>query len=393
MSATNTNSPQSYGIAGQHGVNIQVGGVSVPIFPQDGIHLLETQNVGQHLPVIMVKLLDCYGLYQSSVPINDGTQFQVAFNDGNSGLPAMVNYRAFGTPARKKHSSGYNELTVIGLLDNISYIRETVNRGMVGSSTNVMQQIASLLNMQYITNDSSNDAMTWLPGRGTFTKFATNIAKHAYSDEQSVFSHGVTTSNTLMFINLQKLFSGKTFKATFFHGCVVKDSTEPTYEIFDKEAVNDSGLFNHIYGYGMRQSQTSGTGEANIYTTVQATYTKGANLDINQDSAQSLANRTRIQIAPMNCGNSHANYILAKHQNARLKATYSQRFLVVIHQDVGLNLYDIVRTKVYNNGVIDLTTSGTYCVTGIARGIKGLQFFVKYELTTTGPSNDNPALY
>ncbi len=336
---TSSKTAQGYGATGQHIVNLQVGGKPIPIFIKSGVHLLEVQNVNSVLPALQLSILDVFGLYaDSTTAINDGTKFTLSFSDGNTGLPNSSNWVAYGTPTRKRHAAGNDELLVTARLDNVKYARETVNRGIAGPSTQVISKIANILNMKYQTNDSSNDSMTWLPGRATWSKFVSNISKHAYTDESSVFSHAVTTSNTLMYMNLQKLFAAKKYKSVFYRGAAPQDTSEPSFEIYDYHAENNSGFLNHFYGYGMRQGQTSGTGVANINTNVNASYLTGSNLDVNKSVSKSLSNRTRIQLSPIDCGNSHNNFIKAKHQNSRLKSTYAQTLYGMFTQDTQSNL-------------------------------------------------------
>ncbi len=52
-----------------------------------------------------------------------------------------------------------------------------------------------------------------------------------------------------------------------------------------------------------------------------------------------------------------------------------------------------MRVKIHNLGTVNLTVSGTYIITAIARGISGSQYFEKLELTSTGPGNNNPSLF
>jgi hypothetical protein len=392
--STSSSSGIAGSLAGSHGIALTVSGIPVPIYTKPGIHLQTVERVNQILPTLFFHMLDFYGLYSNAqVPINDGTQLTLAFNDGNSGLPAAYNYRAYGTPIRKKHPAGYDELLVYATLDNLPYTREAANRALTGSSTSVVGQIASLLNMGYTTNDSSQDSMTWLSGRASWAKYVSNIEKYAYSNSQSMFAHAVTGANNLLFMNIQKLMAGKNYVATLYYGVQPPSgANEPSYQLYDYKIVSSSGFLNHLFAYGMRQSQTGSTGSVTINNTVDATYTTGENIDINANSAQRLSNRSRIQVAPVDCGNTHANYYPAKHQNARLKATYSQMLVGMSAFYTGLNVFDIVRVIVYNQGVQNSTASGTYFVSAIQRGICGTRYFERMELMSTGPANQTNAL-
>jgi hypothetical protein len=76
-----------------------------------------------------------------------------------------------------------------------------------------------------------------------------------------------------------------------------------------------------------------------------------------------------------------------------LKATYSQTLCILVSQYTGLNLHSVVRVKIYNMDVPNLTVSGVYAVSAISRGISGDQYFEKIQMTSTGPGNTNVALF
>jgi hypothetical protein len=364
----------------------------------DDLGIIVSLNVRQKLPVVKLKTIDNQKLYSNNNPINDGTELKIAFNDGTQGLGNYVSYLSYGTPTRKLHHSGLLELTVYGILNNVSYSRQTANTAFTGSSTAVIKQIASLLNMKYLTNDNTNDSMTWLPAKKTWADFVNYIAAHAWTDNKSVFSHAVDDTNTLFFYNLQKLYENRKPKAKFTSGrdttqATNSNSSLPEFTMFQPHVINRSGQYNDQGAYNLRTTQTLGDGSVNIYNQVNASKSSTSNLDISKKIAHSMSNRGKIVIAPFDCGNTHSNYINAKHSNERLLKTYSQNLYCLINQYTGLTLYDIVIVEMYSHGSVENSVKGTYCVTAISKCIYKNQYFEKFELTVTGPSNTNPGLF
>jgi hypothetical protein len=382
------------GIKNQYQYSILINGNPTPV-NLDDLGILTCQNVRQILPVLKFKFLDTQKIYSNDSPINDGTEIKVAFNDGTTGLNSYISYLSYGTPTRSRHITGLLELTVYGVLKNISYSRQSANTAFTGSSSEVIGQIASLLNMGYDTNDNTNDSMTWLPAKKTWANFVNYIAAHAWTDEKSAFSHAVSDQNVLMFYNLQKLYDNRKPMAIFSSG---KDTTSqnqqlPTFNIYQITTINRSGQFNDQAAYNLRTTQTNGSGQAVIHTSVTASKGANTNLDINRGIAQSMQNRGKIVVAPFDCGNTHSNYILAKHQNERLLKTYSQNLYVLIAENTNLNLYDIVTVSVYSHETAEESINGTYAVTAITKCIYKNNYFEKFELTVTGPSNTNSELF
>lgn len=395
MSGATSKTGSTAGIRNRFQINLKVDGNAEGINTQaNGFSTLLTANVRQKLPVVMLRILDINQMYEHGKPINDGTALTLAFNDGSEGLSAPWHFRSYGTPVRLPHPSGFMELIVYGLLDNMAYLTQTVNRSFVGSSTAVMQNIASLLNFQYKTNDNTQDSMTWLPGPKTWYKFAQHVANHAYSDDHSVFSVGVDADQTLYFINITKQFANQKVKTGIYYGAAPPQNSSLTWiPALRAKAINRSGMLNHQGAYGMVTTQTGEDGSPSTFTEVSASRNTQSNFDISRNVSHNALNRSKMQIAPVGMQNTYGKFIQARHQNRRLKKTYSQNVYVLLPYMSGLKLYDLVQVKMAMKGHTQSSVSGVYCVTGISKGIYSSNYCEKLELTTTGPNNANPLLF
>ena len=383
--------------SGAYSYSILLNDLSLPVLLTPGqIGIIITENIRQKLPSGKFVIFDHEQLYKGNNPINDGTKLKIAIGDGNSNTISYGNFVAFGTPHRVMHSSGTPALLVPFILDNHNYLSQTVNQSFTGASSSVISQIASKLNMPYYTNDSTNDSMTWRPSTKSWSKFVKFISDHSWTDSKSVFFHGVDSSNTLYFVNIQKLFENRKPKMIFVRGYDQSKDTKsqlPYFNILDYYAASRSGQFNSEGAYNSRTTQTNGDGSVSIYNQVSASKNANTQLDINKKVAYGMQNRGKIRIAPFDCGNGHANYINALHQNERLRLTYSQNLYILVQGHTGVSLFDIVIVKVYSNGDIRQTVSNIYAVTAKSKLIHGAIYYEKIELTTMGISNQNAELY
>ncbi len=385
----------SIGVQDKYQYSVLINGNPITLNINNDVYaVIVNENIRQKVPVLKLSVLDYQGIYSSTSPINDGTRIEVAINDGSSGLANYSKFRSFGTPKRRNSISGYSELEVIGLLDTQDYLYQTANTSFKGSSTGVVNNIASVLNMKYATNDNSNDSMTWLPYKKLWSDFVKYISKHSWTDDKSVFSVGVTADGTLNFYNVQKLFENRKPVLEFVRGVGLNpQSSVRQVMIINYQAVNRSGQFNFQGAYGMRTSQTDGSGNVSIYQQVNASKNANSSLDINKNVAARLQNRSKMHIAPVDCGNAHPNYIRARHQNKRLTLTYSQNLYVICYEYTSAKLYDMVTVYIAHEGKKDDTVSGIYMVSAVSRFIYGNNYYEKIELTTIGPSNPNAELY
>jgi hypothetical protein len=379
------------GVQDQYFYSFLINGQPINLALSEGMaSIWICQNIRQKLPFMRASvMIDTQSLQDAT--INDGTPIKVALNDGHSGLKNYLSFNAYGTPTRSPYMSGLHMLELSGVYDSTAYLYQTANTALQGSSTGVIANIASLMNLSYVTNDNSQDSMTWLPYKKTWADFTKYIAKHGWSDSKSIFSHGVGLNNTLYYINVQKQFENRTPVLELVYNTQPK--TQNYANIIKYRIISRSGQFNYEGAYGMRTTQTNSSGGVTIYQQVSAAKNAGANLDISKRIGGSIQNRSKIAIAPMDAGNSHPNYIRARHQNERLKLTYSQNLYVLLNVETQLNLYDIVNVLIHGDEKKDFYSSGIYMVTALTKSIYGNFYYEKIELTNMGPSNTNQGLY
>lgn len=383
--------------AGQSQLELTISGTTFPLLSLPGMQCHISTNVRQALPTLRICLGDPVSAISSTLPIVDGTQLGVILNDTSTANPTPTKFRALGTPKRM-HMPGSPDVTayvVNGLLDSIPLVRSNPNTVLTGTSNSVLQNIATANGLSFKTNVAGNDSMTWLPGKKTWAAFINHITNHSYIDSNAVMNCGIDETGTLHFYNIVPLLNAAP-KAYIYFGTPSANSSSTstpsnTFCALQYKAINRSGLMNGMGGYGQRTVQPSLDGSVSKYLATNATVTNNS-LDIDSDLSSAIQPVSRMSLVAADAGNAHENYMQARHQNHRLKCSYSQNIYVLLYQTSGLNIFDTVKfTATSGSSSPNSLVDGTYLVTGIARTLWSNRYYEKIELTTNGPITSSNA--
>jgi hypothetical protein len=159
-----------------------------------------------------------------------------------------------------------------------------------------------------------------------------------------------------------------------------------TIEMMDSRSLNTSGLQNSIGGYKMRLVEQPRTQFQTEWeqVTVQALGTLDRNADVSAEIQDG-----RIMFAPIDCGNTHANYQRAAHQNERGALVWSLGYEILISSPHVATLLDLAQLTEFSvgRGIEESRVgSGLYLVTAHAIHINGSNYYEKYALWTTSSS-------
>ena len=113
------------------------------------------------------------------------------------------------------------------------------------------------------------------------------------------------------------------------------------------------------------------------------------NLEMNQQLSEELG-VTRREVAPIDCGNVHENFIKAQHQNRRIKSTYATTVNLMVAESTGLRLFDkvdltLASTQTYETNEV---YQGSYLITAKTIAVSGAYYREKFELSSQGVNND-----
>lgn len=382
-------------IADQIAVSITINGRDCTLASRPGDQLYIISNSKYQLPQLKIYIDDMQQNFDRTNPLNDGTIVTISAGDGTNAQPPALRFRTFGTPKRSpsKNVPGINTYELIGLLDYPLWLRASPDSAFVGSSSTVLKQIAASVGLNLVSNANTNDAMTWLPGTRTWAKFAAEIARHAYVDDKSAMTTAVDEQANLYFHNVTDLYTGGSVTGYIYYGGLAKnDYANRKFLTLPPKAINRSGLHNYWTGYTMRTNQLNANGTPITNEHVNAT-TVNNNLDRDIDVAKQVEGVGRLAFAPADCGNTHTNYITARHQNIRLLGTYNQNVYALLNAYSGFKLFDIIQyTAVGLDGQPDASVSGLYVISAINRFVNASRYYEKIELVNAGPSDANTSL-
>lgn len=378
-------------IPGQFLAYAKIGDSEIPLSSSDDQFICIRDNVKQILPTVEFYLPDFNNVLSGQTLISDGTPIEVAISDGVDGKAVVKKFTSFGTPKRAPTSTG-TFLHIIGILDGCAdIVRAAVNRSINDTSYNVMSEAAKQFDLNFSSNvTSTNDKMAWRGGRQHWGNFLNFVADHGYSQPGSFMSFSIQSNKTLFYNDVAQLMKSQARKAMIVNSSTDKEvNNVPVFNMIEYLAVNHSGYANNSNAYGMSMKQfNTGTGDIDAYKTSQAHKPTGMGIDMNANIKSSIDKNPRVLLPAINTGNTHENFMSARHQNARLGDTYSQNVYVLVPAYTNLSLYDKVYFRALDEqGNIDTSTVGDYLITGTAKATKAGRYYEKLELTSTGPSN------
>lgn len=380
-------------IAGQIALSLRVDGVEVPLGNSRQAKVIINQSCRQLVPAMKCELPDFANVFGQQVPINDGSAIEIELNDDRqAAFNGSTVFNTFGTPHRQP-AGQYMQYTVVGLLDAPLYLRGNPEKSITGSSADVMRAVAQRMDFKYNEKIVTNDHMMWRPGRETWGTFTGKTAQHGWIGEQSALLHAVDEQRNLRYVDVNDLFANAAIKAHLIYGGSSNISPNiPRYLCTQYKAVNRSGMLNHWLGFGYRMTQSNITGgTTDSYSKIKG-MTVNNSLDISKSTLKELNGRARIDLPPLNTGNTHDNFLRARHQNMRGLATYSQNVYVLIPMTTGLNLLDLIEFEAGAANYTDESVSGIYAVTNMTRMMANSRYYEKIELTAAGPQTTNPDL-
>jgi len=382
-------------ISNQLQLSLRIDGFEIPLGASPDLRLFINQSCRQLLPTIKINIPDVANAFGKTLPVNDGSSIEAEFNDDKRpAFQGSAVFRAFGTPHRQP--SGQMMLyNMVGLLDALPYIRGNPPNSLDGTSVQVMQNVAKAMNFNYVGNVATNDQMMWRPGRKTWGTFTRHTAMHGWISDKSALATAVDEQRQLHYVDINDLFANAKVKARIIYGAGAQNATSqqvPNFVATEYRAVNRSGMLNNWHGYGLRMTQHGINGAVDKFRNITAMKLNNV-LDINKDILGQLAGRARIDLPPIDTGNTHDFFLQARHHNMRSLATYSQNVYVLVPVTTGLNVFDMVELDArLGANSPDYSSSGLYCITNMTRALVNSRYCERLELTSAGPQNDNSSL-
>lgn len=375
--------------------NLIVEGAPKPMDQGNLVSVDLVENVTMVVPILRLELKDVTGNF-SSTPLLDGTRLFVQLGKHENGPPlAIMPFRVIRMPQATGGAQGQS-VKVYCAYDSPQYIHGLVRKPYKGTVSEVFQQMVSDLGLNGFSGVETNDSQWWRPAHERYSTFARKLVKHAYVDNSSCLIHAHSAAGILFLRNLATAFEGKpkvklTEKGTpsTFNKSPVSVDSPPTLNIISASIDSHTGMLNARGGYGSTVYQEMLSGQGDVFTDISAQRQSNV-FGINSDVKDILADGVRARPAPIDCGNTHPNYIRAAHQNERRKALFSTFADVVIDSYTDLDLFDLVSLELIDRVTLGILPaySQNWIIAARTRRIQGTKYYEALRLMATGTADD-----
>ena len=365
-------------IQGKLNYGIAIGEQRYPVEPGNIGFILINSNVNTFLPTLRLEINDVTGRMTRDTQLTDGKAINIKLGQGN--VKDFIQYRIFNIPIHRESSTAqYYQIN--GVLDFVDFLRSIAPRVYKGTSFAVLQEIATELGMRF-EGDETDDDQAWLPGNKSYAAFANHIAMRGFVDTKSCMVLCVREDGTMLYKNITEL-AKKDATAKIFAGAPTPSQKDKFFAVAYRSQ-NNSGPMNQLLGYSAKIGQELLDGTFNEVAKVTATRFSRS-LDINREVKNEIG-FIRDELRPIEAGNVHPRFEQAAYQNKRIKATFGIEVDVLLVQESGIDLLDVIELDVPNRA--NLTNQkpykSKYLVTAKARVMSGAQYYEKLRLTTTG---------
>ena len=394
----------AFNIYGQMRLGLQIGDPSLerdfPINPSLLDEITIIQNNLMKVPTITLTIHDGFGIQESQAIFGDGSQFSIAIGWEQEDEPYRTHpFRVYSLPKQIDTDQGLR-IQILGYLDIPQYFRKRVEQTWDQTSSQLISRIAEQNSLTYEV-DGTDDQQIWLPDGRNFADYARFVTNHGWANVESCMELAITqipdtisqhdTNEIpwmLRYLDLTKKIQGDP-SAIFFNTAQNQSTFEfPSFTILELDVKNHSGFFNNWVGYGNRIGQQQLDGTYDEYEPVEI-YRSMDSLELNRELKDQLG-IIRREVAPIDCGNTHSNFITAYHQNRRIKSLYATTVDVLVLERTSVRLFDKVRLllDIQQSDRPNETYQGDYLVTGKSISIAGGFYREKFELAGQGSNND-----
>lgn len=353
-------------------IDLTIGGEPFSASPSTVPQCNIITTVHQNLPSLQLTIHDADGKFTDTLAGGDGTTLDLALGDGRGGIESAT-WSIQGEP-QIEHGRNYYKTSVNCVLDKVGYMRRIVSGLNEGSSSEAIKKVAEEVGLKF-DGDSSSDKQVWLPNNKTIAGFVKHLAGHAYKNEGSAFVHGITEGGTLKFKDLSGLLGGGTRVG-------VGGIPMLTYSVLSKGAIG-----NHNRAAGSTTAVFKPDGVLDELNKIPALKFSN-NMSFGSATQAAIgALGGKLDHAIRDAGNTHENFIKARHQNSRIRSTFTLDLHGLFDLYTGLNLLDpaeVVPLSITEGEAINTKFAGNYIVTAKTRSLTNAQYNERITFTTQG---------
>lgn len=298
-------------------------------------------------PTFDMLILDAGGAVLNPMPA-DGMKLKVFVGDSINPSVAY-DFLCIGSPVAEATPKG-PAIRISAILDAPKLYhgvcRTTVNDTSSSAITKLAQECGLVLttsdaNSVSRVDSSQGDSMKWLPMGRKYGYFLADIASRGWFGDSSAASVvGVTLAKQVVYRDLAKAAKQKPIYH-FYHGLTPPQGDNNCFIAHSMAREDHFTVGVGQAGYAASRSRFTLDGSLEKHTDINVTQIN-ERLNISTDIKKAVT-LSRAGLAPLDCGNTHANYDKAGYQNARYRATFSRQISIVVQAATnGPDLLDAV---------------------------------------------------
>lgn len=337
-----------FGIENRVFVSIKLDGRDIGDLPSGFNSVTLTEGNLMRTPAFKLELADRTSVLVGQKSLSDANQLEITVSKSMSDKQYVSRkYRMF-KPGGNNAMQG-PALTLVGYHDSPKYISEAVSESVKGTSDDVFRAMAAKCGLTYsgpkeFNGRTMNDSQVWLHAVNSRSSFLLDVVRHAWMDANSGMSLGLTSLGELRFRNLIDVINidREKIKYVFSHNALISEADKKlqVYQVRQTKERSVAGITNNFVNYGSTRTENTLDGLVAKHSSVDVK-TKGGFLAINSELKKKLSN-VRIDVSPIDCGNTHSHYQQAEHQNVKLLALFSERLSVLVFDVTEVQLFDPV---------------------------------------------------
>lgn len=296
------------------------------------LHISESRRF--QLPALTMSLMDRAQYFSRTNALKDGSKITIVLKAVGSKNSKTMNFRIFSYEAE-----GAFSYKITGYMDFPLYFNGTSFKPIYGSSSAVLQEIATRCGMEY-DGVPTNDVQSWYPKNLTYAKFARSVVDHAWVVDSSFMDVAVSSSGKMIYRDVNNLTAEPVKLIAYSYA-------ENSYPVTSCEMSTSSGFNNLQTGYWNAYLDQSIVVDNKLYN----------DLPFKPDSKDPLLNlelrgkleRGQWTYTPIDVGNTHYAYQKAAYQNNRYANLLSFGVDFTIPLDTQLEIFDRVSYTVQND--------------------------------------------
>jgi hypothetical protein len=364
-------------------MSLKADGRDVALGPDVVKSMSIIQSIHNTLPLFHATLHDIEGLHAKYNAFADGVKLEVNIGPGDNSSKATT-FRRFNAPDISNGNGG-DTVTISGQYDASAMRKLQTKSFSKMTSTQALQQVLGSIGLQF-EGDPTNDKMTWLPNNKSIHQWIRHVADHGFVSKMSAMHLTMGGRGDGVWTMLYKDVI-KAAQQSPIARCVTQGYASASDITILPGAAwrSHSGTLNNIGGYGGQTLQLSKNMVPQLFSQVQSLLSMNK-LDMSS-VVKSAVSQLPFHILPIDGGNTHANFAQAKHQNDRLKQTFTS-FLGFITTDyTNLRVLDPVKVMQMQNGKLHETQSGNYIVHSRTQFVSGTMYREKIVLAAQGTNS------